>query len=227
MGAILDRLTLGPGGSGDDSELDFVKNYLRVPHEADDDLITALIAAAKSAADDYCQNAFEADRTQIVVSGAQVADCVDVNGITFRLAATAPADSDRDWATGIMDYAIGADDEETADNLAAQLNDPSWGCREVRASALLTVVTLNWRLVRAKPVPATEWTERLDVLLTRVEVDIPQTVATGVLQCIARWYEQRVDGVASEAISGSGTQTFGAPSIAQALWAPYRVNPGL
>lgn len=51
MGAVTDRLTV---------TLTEAKRYLRVDHDEDDTLITDLIAAAKSSADAFLNNPFEA-----------------------------------------------------------------------------------------------------------------------------------------------------------------------
>jgi len=51
-------------------------------------------------------------------------------------------------------------------------------------------------------------------------------VREGVLRTIAWMYEQRQDGIGAEAISGLGSTTYGAPPLAEQLWAPHRKMPG-
>jgi len=225
MGACVDRLNLAIGeGSSAVSELDAVKAYLRVEHEADDDQITALIADAKQIADDFLNNAFEVKRAYIVVLAAAVGDMVYVDGMTFRVAASAPATRTQDVTT--QDFAIGADDEETAENLAAIINDEMYGALYVLATQDSTEIALTWRRPKREPVTASEVSTSLSVRARRTQVPIPAAVRRGVLRTIAQMYDQRQDGVGAQAISGRGSTSYGAPPLAYAMWAPHRKLPG-
>ncbi len=225
MGAVVDRLSLSIGeGSNFVSELDAVKAYLRVEHAADDDLITAFIIAAKQLADDFLNNSFEVMRTVIVVEGAAVGDMVYVDGMTFRVADEEPAS--RTQNVVLQDFLIGADDIETAENLAEIINDEMYGALNVLATQDDNEIELTWRKQKAEPVTASEISEELSVRARRTQIAIPEVVKTGVLRTIAWMYDQRQDGVAAQTISGRGSTTYGADPIALKLWAPYRKYPG-
>jgi hypothetical protein len=61
VGAVADRLSLVAGTTpGSIEELEAVKAFLRVEHDADDTLITSLIQAGKNQADAYLNNPFQA-----------------------------------------------------------------------------------------------------------------------------------------------------------------------
>jgi len=227
MGACRDRLVLGGGGSGDLTELEYVKGYLRVEHEADDDLVGALIVSAKAAADDFLQNPFTELRSIVRVSGAVEGSSVVIDKVTFRASSSPPADFERVQTTLLQDFLLGATDEGTAENLADLVNDPTWGAPRVIAEQAGNEVSLRWRDGRTSPVAATEYSSTMRLILTRVDSAIPEAVAIGVLRTIAAWYDQRQDGIASQAISGQGSQNYGASSIALHLWSPHRRLPGL
>ncbi len=225
MGACVDRLDLCIGdGSGAAGELAAVKAFLRVEHTADDDLLVAFIASAKQRADDFLNNSFEVLRAVIFVVDAAVGDSVGVDGMTFRLATVAPATRTQDVV--LQDFAIGADDTETAANLTAIINDEMYGALNVTATQSGAEVSLTWRTGRKEPVTANEVTSTLSVRARRTQVDIPEAVREGVLRTIAWMYEQRQDGIGAEAISGLGSTTYGAPPLAEQLWAPHRKMPG-
>lgn len=214
-GPVESRLALTPAQA---------KAYLRVEHDADNDLITALITSAKQAADDYLNNAFEVLRAVIVVNGAAVGDTVYVDGMTFRVAASAPATRTQDVV--LQDFAIGADDAGTAVNLAAIINDEMYGSLNVLATQDDTEIELTWRKPKREPVTASEVSTTLSVRARRTQLGIPEAVRNGVLRTIAALYDQRQDGVSAQAISGRGSTSYGAPPIAYTLWAPHRKNPG-
>jgi len=200
------------------------KAYLRVEHDADNDLIETLITSAKRMADDYLNNAFEVLRAVIVVSGAAVGDMVYVDGMTFRVATSAPATRTQDVV--LQDFAIGADDEETAENLAEIINDTMYGSLNVLATQDATEIELTWRRPKREPVTASEVSTTLSVRGRRTQLAIPEPVRDGVLRTIAQMYDQRQDGVGAQAISGRGSTSYGAPPLAYAKWAPHRKLPG-
>ena len=225
MGACVDRLDLRIGsGSDAGTELDAVKAFLRVEHDADDDLITGLIAVAKQRADDFLNNSFEVMRAVIFVSGAAVGNSVGVDGLTFRVAAEAPATRTQDVV--LQDFAIGADDTETAENLAEIINDEMYGALNVLATQDGTEIALTWRTGRKEPVRASQVVSTLSVRGRRTAKPIPDVVREGVFRTIAALYDQRQDGIAAQAISGQGATTYGAPAEAEKLWWPHRKMPG-
>jgi hypothetical protein len=221
----------GPAGTGGPVEsrlsldLPAAKLFLRVEHDADDDLITAFIIAAKQQADGFLNNPFTVMRAMIFVSGAAVDDSVYVDGMTFRVAATAPATRSQDFM--LQEFAIGGDDEETAENLTAIINDEMYGALNVLATQSATEIALTWRTGRKEPVTASEATAMLSVRARRVQDAIPELVRTGVLRTIAWMYDQRQDGISAAAISGQGSTSYGAPPQALDLWRRYRKIPGM
>ena len=218
----------GPVGVRLSLDLPSTKAYLRVDFDTDDDLISTLINAAKQAADDFLQNPFLERRTVVRLNAVTAGDSVAVDGIAFRASASPPADTDRTQEDTYQDYQLGATDADTATNLAAIINDPSWGCPNVVAAAAANEVTLRWRgYARTAPVPVPSYSSTCLPLARRVESEIPETVRVGVLRTIAAWYDQRQDGVAAAGISGLSSISYGAPEIAKKLWAPYRRFPGL
>lgn len=214
----------GPVESRLSLDLPAAKLFLRVEHDADDDLITSFITAAKQRADGFLNNPFTVMRAVIFVSGAAVGDSVYVDGMTFRVAAAAPATRSQDFM--LQEFAIGADDEETAANLAAIINDEMYGALDVLATQSGTEIALTWRTGRKEPVTASEATATLSVRTRRVQDAIPELVRTGVLRTIAWMYDQRQDGVGAEAISGLGSTTYAAPPEALNLWRRYRKMAG-
>jgi len=221
MGACVDRLDLSVGEL---TELASVKLYLRVEHEADDDLITTLIDAAKQHADGFLNNPFEVLRAVIFVISAAVGDSVGVDGMTFRVAAEEPASRTQDVV--LQDFAIGGTDMETAENLAEIINDQMYGALNVLAAQDGIEISLTWRTGRKEPVTLSQVVSTLSCRARRTQTDIPEAVRTGVLRTIAWMYDQRQDGIATEAVSGRGATNYGAPSLAEELWAPHRKMPG-
>jgi len=214
----------GPVESRLSLDLPAAKLFLRVEHDADDDLIAAFIIAAKQRADGFLNNPFMVMRAVIFISGAAVGDSVYVDGMTFRVAATAPATRSQDFM--LQEFAIGGNDEETAENLAAIINDEMYGALNVLATQSGTEIALTWRTGRKEPVAASEATATLSVRARRVQDAIPEVVRTGVLRTIAWMYDQRQDGISAAAISGQGSTTYGAPPQALDLWRRYRKMPG-
>ncbi|MDD4919041.1 MAG: hypothetical protein PHE72_14690, partial [candidate division Zixibacteria bacterium] len=141
------------------------------------------------------------------------------------VATAEPATRDQDVV--LQEFAIGADDEETAENLAEIINDEMYGALNVLATQGDTEIALTWRAGKKEPVTASEISENLSVRARRTQIDIPEAVRAGVFRTIAWMYEQRQDGVSDEAISGLGSTRYGAYPLAEELWAPHRKTPGL
>jgi len=240
MGAVVDRLDLSVGSQ---TELDTVKDYLRVSHATEDDFIISLIAQAKQMVDDFLQNPFVELRTEIQVASVAIGDAVAITPTRYvgarptsgglipdvgrtivdvRFVAAATADHEE------REFAVGVSDAATATNLAAAISDELYGLREVTATAVDTTV----RLVRSVPgrqvVPATSSNDdTLKVVQRRVESDIPTPVADAVLRIIGRVYEQRAEGEGAGSMTGLGNVTWEGFEIVRTMLSPHRKIVGL
>jgi hypothetical protein len=217
----------GPVGTRLSLDLGSVKLYLRVDTDDDDDLISTLINSAKQRADDFLQNPFTEERRIVGINGAVAKEGVTIDGIGFIAVAVPPADADRTQEDEAQQFQLGATDADTATNLAAIVNDATWGAPRVVASADGTEVSLRWRDGRTSPVTASSSALSFRLVVRRVDSDIPESIRVGVLRTIAAWYDQRQDGVGAAGISGLSSTTYETPESAGALWAPYRSYKGL
>ena len=215
MGAVVARCSLAIDGH--DTELECVRNWLDIPagNTLDDALITAMIAAAKHKADEFLCRDFVDVLPKIHLDAVQVGDTVTINGITYTAAEAIDEDA-REFAV------VAGDNETTADNLAARINDPVLrgtyvrGVAGVEASASAGVVTIDWRDPENDVfdlVVSSSTSDRLAVQYTRVERDIPNEVVIWCLTWIKRHYDNR-DGRVQESLPGGGS----------VMWSPAGVT---
>ncbi len=210
--AIQDRLDLSTNSS---TELEVVKNYLKIGNNADDDLIDTLITAAKEDVDGYLNNPFTEVRSQVVVGSPSVGERVDIDGEVFTVASSTSVE-DREFAdaSGLVDC-INSD--------LIDVNGEDVGIPYLTASNDSGTVTLEQADYHFEDVDVTSTDEDgLKVQYKRFDLDIPDNVADATLKVIANKYVKRVDGLEAESSEhgGSGSMRWG--EIKREYLDPYR-----
>jgi len=174
-----------------------------------DDLLEALFDAAKRRADRYLNNAFETYNPTIVLSGVAANDWLMVNGQTYTAAAAAD-EEDRE-------FAVGATDSDTADNLCTLLNSTtlggsygSVGVPGITATNVTGTITLTRRypypdMKRIEVESADE--DTMLVRQVRVSLDMPDEVVQWVMQFVKRHFDNR-DALMQENISGRSVKMW-------------------
>jgi hypothetical protein len=197
-----------------------------VASSIEDSLLDTLIAAAKAAADDFLGPAFAAKVATLTLSGVVAGDSVYIDGYTYQAAS----------ATDVTkrQFQVGATDEDTAGNLLTCLScglfsadDIPYGLVDVDATRSGAVLSLALQPSRTKRVHMSSNSSRIVCTYVRTDLAIPEPVKLGVLRFIARHYQQRVDGLKAESVSGLSSQDWSAPAESLALWQPYKVYSGL
>ena len=188
MGAVQNRLDL----SEDGSEVDYVKNYLKLPDSVnvDDALLTNLIEAAKEDADKYLNNDFSEVRGQIVVGSPSDGETVQIDGEVFTKASSTSVE-DRQFAD-----ASGLVSCVNSDLLT--VNGESIGIAHITAENDTGTVTLITDAGIEPPTLKSSDEDELKIRFKQVSLDIPEDVKDGVLKLIANKYYNRVDGLKSE-----------------------------
>lgn len=170
-----------------------------------DALLEALFNAGKKRADSYLNNPFEEINATIVFSGVVANDSIYLKFGDRSLTYTAQATGDEDN----LYFAIGADDEETADNFCALVNSTtlggsygSVGLEGILAANVTGTVTLTRRYgyVGAISVESDSDT-RLLVRQVRTDVTIPSEVTHWLCQFVKRHFDNR-DALMQKNVSG-------------------------
>jgi len=199
-------------------------HYGADPIGADDTTLTSLLLSAKQAADRYLNNPFEEDLPRITLVGVVVGQTLVIDGQVYTAAAATDV-TEREFAVGLTDTL-------TADELCICINSPvmdgdggAYGVAGVTATNVAGVITLTKRSGRVKMIEAGSSYDSLLVEYVRTEGAIPEPIATWVLQRVSRGYERRVEGLATEGVSGFGTVNWGAENFD--LLDHYRFGPGV
>jgi len=178
---------------------------------AEDELILALYAAAKRAADEYLNNPFEEIIPQVKFTAVLAGHAITVDGACF----TAADEKDEDKRY----FKVGENDSETADNFCELVNSTTLGgsygavgIEGVIATNTDGTVKFTKRYPRVEDIVVTSSTAtRLLVRFVRTELDIPDPVKLWCLLYVKRHFENR-DGHLQKNVKGSGS----------VVWAPNR-----
>lgn len=199
-----------------------------------DTLLEALFNAAKRKADQYLNNPFEVLNPTIVFDGVEENDYITVNGQTYTAKETADEDD--------LYFALGADDEETADNFVAYVNSTTlggtWGATGVHgvtAANSSGTVTLTRRqdypLSKLIEVASSD-EDKLLVRQVRTQISIPDVVEQWILQYIKRHFDNRA-AVIQKNLSGKSLEMYLSMKSEEAglvdnydLISQYRLTPG-
>lgn len=177
---------------------DEVKDYLFIESTDTtyDTILQRLVGAAARKADEYLMNAFEDLTPKITVVDPEVNDQVDINGCTFTAKAAVDADE--------REFALGATDAETAENLLTLINSEIVGgvaligVPGVTATRSDNVLTLSKRYPNVTTIKCSSTDDdALRVDIYRVSADVPYDVILWCLAFIAWRFENR-DGRKSE-----------------------------
>ena len=184
-----------------------VRTYCGVDGSDHDALLEVLFNASKRKADEYLNNPFTEIVPTVVFDGVVADDYIVVNGKTYTCKATADEDE--------LEFALGSDDSETADNFAAYVNSTSLGgsygatgAEGVTAANTSGSVTLKADYGYADDIVVTSSDE--DTLLVRdvlTSTDIPEDVNQWLYQRIRRHFRNR-SALMSESQSGVGQNMY-------------------
>lgn len=174
-----------------------------------DDLLEELFKAAKHKADEFLNNPFEVLNPVIAFSDVEKADYIVVNGQTYTVADALDEDE--------LEFALGADDSETADNFCALVNSTTLGgsygavgVEGVLATNAEGTVTLTRRYGYANcediEVESSD-EDRLLVRQVRASIDIPEDVPQWIFQRVKRHFDNR-DALIQENVSGRGVKMW-------------------
>lgn len=213
--AVQDRLDL----SEDGSELDYVKNYLKLPDSVsvDDDLLTNLIEASKEDADEYLNNDFTEIRGEIVVGSPNDGETVQIDGEEFiKAASTSVEDREFADASGLVSCV-------NSDLLT--VNGKEIGIAHITASNDSGTVQLETDGPEDIPDIDTSDETELKVQYRKVEQPIPENVKDGVLKLIANKYYKRTDGLKSSNSEHGGSGSMDWTEVKRQYLAPYRLVP--
>jgi len=213
--AVQNRLDLSEGGS----ELDYVKNYLRLPDSVsvDDTLLTNLIEASEEDADEYLNNNFSEIRGQIVVGSPDNGETVSIDGETFTVALSTSV-NDREFtdADGLV-LCVNSD--------LLTVNGESVGIAHITAENDSGTVSLQTDDGVSYPDLSTSDEDELKIRYKRISLDIPENVKDGVLKLIANKYYSRVDGLESENSEHGGSGSMSWTEVKRQYLSPYRLIP--
>jgi len=178
-------------GGADPTEKTLVRAYCGVDGSDHDDLLERMFNAAKRRADEYLNNPFEEINPVVVFDGVVVDDYIVVNGKTYTCKATADEDE--------LEFAIGSDDSETADNFVAYVNSTSvggsygaTGVEGVLATNASGTVTFTRRYGNYDDIVVTSSDEdKLLVRQVRTSIDIPVDVNQWIYQYVRRHFRNR------------------------------------
>jgi len=216
--AVQNRLDLSTDSG---SELDYVKNYLKLPDSVsvDDTLLTNLIEASKEDADEYLNNPFTEVRGEIVVGSPADGETIVIDNEEFtKKSSTSVEDREFADAPGLVSC-INSD--------LITVNGDEVGIPYLEASNDTGTVQLTPDDGLHKPSILTSDETELKVQYRKVELDIPKEIEKGVLELVAREYYKRIDGLdkTNSKHGGSGSMSWG--EIKREYLAPYRLNPGI
>lgn len=208
--AIADRLDLSTDTA---SELEYVKNYLKVGNDVDDDLIENLITAAKEDADAYLNNDFEEVRPVIVVGSPDNGETVNIDDNTFTVASSTSVE-DREFAdaSGLVDC---------INSSLVTVNGEKVGIPYIEASNDTGTITLEVDVGYDVDISSSDKDE-LKAQYKVVELSIPENIKDAVLKLIANKYVKRVDGLNTENVEhgGGGSMEWG--EVKREYLEPYR-----
>jgi hypothetical protein len=172
-----------------------------------DALLEELFKAGKRKADEYLNNPFEVLNPTIAFSGVEECDYITVNGQTYTVADALDEDE--------LEFALGADDSETADNFCTLVNSTtlggSYGAVGV-AGVLATnsegTVTLTRRYNNVADIEVSSSDEdKLLVRQVRTAIDIPECVAQWLFQFVKRHFDNR-DALIQDNITGKSVKMW-------------------
>jgi len=175
-----------------------------------DALLEALFDAAKRRADRYLNNAFETHTPTITLSGVVANDWLVVNGQTYT-AADELDEEDRE-------FAVGATDTVTADNLCTLLNSTTLGGSYGHVGVpgvTATNVDGTITLTRRYPYPDTKLIEvesaddeTMLVRQVRVSNDLPDEITQWIFQSVRRHFGNR-EALMHYTVDGRGGKIWG------------------
>jgi len=184
-----------------------VRSYCGVDGSDHDALLEVLFNASKRKADEYLNNPFTELVPTVVFDGVVADDYIVVNGKTYTCKATADEDE--------LEFALGSDDSETADNFAAYVNSTSLGgsygatgAEGVTAANTSGSVTLTADYGYCDDIVVTSSDE--DKLLVRqvlTSTDIPEDVNQWLYQRIRRHF-RNPSALMSDTQSGIGQDVY-------------------
>lgn len=168
-----------------------VRSYCGVDGSDHDTLLLEMFNGGKRRADEYLNNPFEVLNPTCVFDTVVADDYIVVNGKTY----TCKADADEDE----LEFALGSDDSETADNFVTYVNSTSLGgsygatgVEGVLATNSSGTVTFTRRWNNPDDIVVTSSDE--DTLLVRqvrTSIDVPADVNQWLYQYIRRHFRNR------------------------------------
>jgi hypothetical protein len=203
---------------------DELKDYIWIEttETSYDVTLERLMGAAAKKADEYLMNAFEDFTPKITVASPEANDQVDIDGCVFTAKAVGDADE--------REFAIGATDAETAQNLVNLVNSPivggvtAIGVLGVTASLTGAVITLGKCYPNVTTIRVSSSDEdRLRVDVHRVAAGVPDDV---ILWCLAfvAWRFANRDGRKGERTEGGVTGVDWGDRPSMELLDPYAMQ---
>ena len=186
-----------------------LKQYCQVDGTEYDTILEALFNAATKKADTFLNNPFETQNVTIALSGVTANDWVEINGQTYTAAAATDEEE--------REFAVGATDSITADNLAALINSTTLGgsygavgvpgITATNASGTITL-TRRYNYPDSKVIKADSADdETMLVRQVRTSQSIPDEVYQWIYQYVFRHW-RNPGAVVQESVAGEGQRMW-------------------